>query len=115
MGFALGEGEQELGSWTVNYLPPDGGRYTGKLVVTPSRLLMDASFDTSLGGVLRQMVIVEGGHGYLEIPKASIAGVEVKSSMLSKRVVLTLQDGSKHTLDYGMLSVRKIAEAIEAR
>ncbi|MBN2113893.1 MAG: hypothetical protein JW785_07190 [Acidimicrobiia bacterium] len=114
MAYTLAEGERELGSWTLNYLPPGGGRYTGKLVVTDRRLLFDARFDTSVGGVLRQLIIYEGDQGYLEIPKTSIRATEVRSGLLSKRVVVTLEDGSQHAFDYGMLSVKKVAEAIEA-
>lgn len=115
MAYTLAEGERELGSWTLNYLPPGGGRYTGKLVVTDRRLLFDAQFDTSVGGVLRQLIVFEGSQGYLEIPKASIASVAVRSGLLSKRVIVTLADGTEHAFDYGMLSVKKVAEAIEAR
>lgn len=115
MSFTLAEGEQELGGWTLNYLPPGGGRYTGRLVVTDRRLLFDAQFDTSVTGTLKSLIILEGGHGYLEIPRAAIRSTEARSGLLSKRVVVTLDDGSQHAFDYGMLSVKKIAEALAAR
>ena len=35
----LEPGEQELGHWTIPYLPPTGGKYAGKLVVTDRRVL----------------------------------------------------------------------------
>ena len=113
--FQLESGEQELGDWTINYLPPDGGRYTGKLVVTNQRLLFDAKFDTSVTGALKELIIISGSHGYLSIPKASIQNVEVKSGFFKKKVIVTLQDGKPHTFDYGMLSVKKVAAAIEQR
>jgi hypothetical protein len=115
MGFTLEQGEREMGSWTLNYLPPAGGRYTGKLVVTDRRLLFDARFDTSVTGALKELIIFEGSHGYIAIAKSAIKAVEVRSGMMSKRVVVTLNDGSQHTFDYGMLSVKKLAEAIEQR
>ena len=115
MGFKPAEGERELGSWTLNYLPPGGGRYTGKLVVTDRRRPFEACFDTSLAGTLKELFIVEGSGGYLEISKAAVRSVDVKSGMLSRRVVVTAADGGAHTFDYGMLSVKKIAEAIEAK
>ena len=115
MAFELAPGEQELGSWTLNYVPPEGGRYTGKLTVTDRRLLFDARFDTSLSGTLRELVIVAGSHGYVAIEKSAIRNVEVKSGMLKKKVIVTLEDGREHTFDYGMLSVAKIAAAIEQR
>ena len=49
--FTFEPDEEELGSWTVNYKPPWGGRYTGKLFVTDRRLLYDAKFDTSAMGI----------------------------------------------------------------
>jgi hypothetical protein len=111
----LEPGEQELGDWTLNYLPPSGGRYTGKLTVTDRRLLFDAKFDTSLTGTLRELVVVGGSYGYLSIPKDRIRSIDVKSSMLKKKVEVTLDDDGVHTFDYGMLSVAKVAEAIRQR
>ena len=113
--FELQDGESEIDSWTINYIPPDGGRYTGKLLVTNQRLLYDAMFDTSLTGALKELIIFHGSHGYLSIPKAEIQGIEVKSSFFKKKVIVTLQGGQQHTFDYGMLSVKKLAAAIEQR
>jgi hypothetical protein len=115
MSFELAEGERELGSWTINYIPPDGGRYTGSLVVTDRRLLFDARFDTSLAGSLKELIIIEGSHGYVEIDKAAILKVDVKSSFLKKKVIVTVADGREHVFDYGMLSVEKLAEAVRQR
>ncbi len=113
MAIELESGEHELGDWTLNYVPPTGGRYTGKLTVTDKRLLFDAKFDTSLTGTLRELLVVGGSYGYLSIPKERVRSVDVKSSLLKKKVEVTLDDDSVHTFDYGMLSVAKIAEAIE--
>jgi hypothetical protein len=115
MAIELDPGERELGDWTLNYVPPDGGRYTGKLIVTDRRLLFDAKFDTSLTGTLRELVVVGGSYGYLSIPKERISSVDTKSSMLKKKVEVTLDDGSVHVFDYGMLSVAKVSEAIQQR
>jgi hypothetical protein len=71
-------------------------------------------FDTSPTGTLKSLIVLEGGQGYLQIPRAAIRGTEVRSGLLSKRVVVTLDDASQHAFDYGMLSVRKIAEALSA-
>jgi hypothetical protein len=104
-------GEQEIGSWTVNYKPPWGGRYTGKLYVTDRRLLFDARFDTSVTGVLVDLIDVSmGSEGHLVIPKDRIAksGLDGRS-----RVLVTLDDGSEHRFDYGLLlSAKKIAAAV---
>ena len=115
MAIELEHGEAELGDWTLNYIPPSGGRYTGKLIVSDRRLLFDAKFDTSLTGTLKELLIVSGSHGYLSIPKGSIRSVDVKKSMMKKKVIVTLHDGTEHTFDYGMLSVDKVAAAIQQR
>jgi len=113
--FELAENEKEIGSWTTNYLPPDGGRYTGKLVVTDKRILFDAKFDTSLSGTLGELFIISGSHGYISIPKDKISSVEEKGGLLSKKVIIKLEDGKTHTINNGMLSVQKMAEAIEQK
>ena len=105
--------EQQLGDWTLNYIPPSGGRYLGKLIVTDRRLLFDAKFDTSLYGTMKEMVVVGGSYGYVSIPRSSIASVEAKTSLLKKKVIVTV-DGAHHTFDYGMLSVAPIMEAMQA-
>ena len=108
--FAYEPGESELGSWTVNYRPPDGGRYTGRLAVTDRRLLYDARFDTTALGTLEGLIRVDlHSEGYLEIPRDRIV-----SSGLDGRakVLVTLDDGSEHRFDYGIMSAKKIAAAI---
>jgi hypothetical protein len=107
--------EKEIGHWTLNYIPASGGRYTGPLTVTNQRLLFDAQFNTSAPGALRELMVFKGTWGYIAIPKSRIRKVDVSSSMLKKKVVVTLENGETHTFDYGMLSVQKIAEAINAR
>ncbi len=116
MKITLQPGETEIGNWTIFYLPPNGGKYNGKLTVTNQRLLYDAKFDASLSGVLTEAIFIKwGSEGYLEIPKSDITGVEVTKKLLSKRCTLTLVDGSKHAFDYGALNIDKCVEAIEAR
>lgn len=107
------EGEQLLGTWTLNYIPPTKGRYLGKLYVTNERLLFDAQFDMSMKGILEEtLFIIRGSHGFLEIPKSQISAIEQKKSLFNKRVKLTI--GTElHQFDYGLLSVDKLAKAIE--
>lgn len=111
MAEALNAGEQALGNWTIFYVPPEGGKYNGKLTVTNQRLLYDAKLDASLAGVLTNRT----AQGELQINKSDIAGVEVQKSFFSKKTIVTLSDGSKHTFDYGALSIDKCAAAIQAR
>ncbi len=108
--FTYEPGEEELGSWTVNYRPPWGGRYTGKLFVTNQRLLYDAKFDTSLSGVAMDLIVTSlQSEGHLAIPRDRI-----KESFLDGRskVMVILDDGSEHRFDYGIMSAKKIAAVI---
>jgi hypothetical protein len=115
MNITLAPGETSLGDWTLFYLPPGGGKYNGSLVVTDQRLLYDAKFDASVRGMLAEAAFVKwGSEGFLEIPKSAIAGVEVEKKLLSKRCILTLHDGSRHTFDRGALSVDEVAAALRA-
>jgi hypothetical protein len=107
----LKAGEQLLGHWTLFYIPPDGSKYNGKLTVTNQRILYDAKLDASLIGVLGN----RAASGSLEIDKGDITNVEVQKKLLSKKAILTLSDGSKHTFDYGALNIDKCVAAIEAR
>jgi hypothetical protein len=110
--FEYEDGEQELGSWTLNYRPPGGGRYTGKLFVTDRRLLYDAKFDSSVMGMLNDLVSVRlGSEGYLVIPKDHVSDVAMNGR---SKVNVTLEDGSEHIFDYGVMSAKKIAAAISA-
>jgi len=111
--FELQPGEVELGRWTLNFLPQGGGRYTGPLTVTNQRIIFKAKFDTSLTGALKELIVYKGDWGTISIPKERIANVEIRSGLLKKKVAIRLDNGAVHILDYGLLSVQKIAEAIQ--
>ena len=111
MNINLQPDETEIDTWTLFYVPPQGGKYNGKLTVTNKRLLYDAKFDASLIGVLGHRA-AEGG---LEIGKDDIRDVEVKKSFFSKKAIVTLIDGSQHVFDYGAMNIDKCAEAIQRR
>jgi hypothetical protein len=112
----LQQDEVNLGVWSLFYLPPQGGKYNGKLTVTNRRLLYDAMFDASFKGWVEGALTIRwGSEGYLEIDKAKIQSVEAQRKLLSKKCILTLTDGSKHTFDYGPLSIDKALTAIQAR
>ena len=116
MKVTLQPGEVEIDSWTLLYVPPNGGKYNGKLMVTNRRLLYDAKFDVSMQGMLAEALTVKwGSEGYLEIDKSNIQSVEVQKKLLSKKCILTLTDGSKHTFDYGAMNIDKTVAAIQAR
>jgi hypothetical protein len=118
----------EKGSWTLNYIPADGGRITGELIVTDEevlfRALYDSSFKTiakSLGLIAGSMVASGGSLAILResgsdaeivLPTESIARADAAKKGLMKRVIVTLTNGEEFVFDYGMLSTKKIVEAI---
>ena len=112
----LAPDERKLDTWTLLYMPPNGGKYNGKLMVTNKRLCYDAQFDVSAAGLLSEALFVKwGSEGYLEIPKQRITNVTTQKSFFAKKVLLTVDDGTTHTFSYGMLSIDKVAEAIQQR
>jgi hypothetical protein len=107
-------GEELIDSWTINYRPPSGGFYNGKLYVTNNRVLFDARFEISAKGIVLEAYAINiGSYMYVAIPKSDIKEVEEKSSFFKKQAILTLANGEKHVFDYGMLSVKKVIQAIK--
>jgi hypothetical protein len=85
------------------------------LVVTTARLLYDAKFDASFTGMVSEALFIKwGSEGFLEIAKSAIANVDVEKKLMSKKCIVTLTDGSRHTFDYGALSIDKLAAAVAA-
>ncbi|MBK6936754.1 MAG: hypothetical protein IPH18_07585 [Chitinophagaceae bacterium] len=114
--FNLMPEEQVIDTWTLLYSPPGGGKFNGKLTVTNKRLLYDAQYDVSAKGLLSEAMFAKwGSEGYLEIIKSDITDVKAEKSFLAKKAILTLSDGSKHTFNYGMLSIDKVITAINER
>ena len=125
-------GETIIGTWTLNCIPFDSGRFLGKLHVTQEHLYFDAQFDSSISGLFEQVAvstIAAAGHallvgpeiaeqwknkGYMSINKKDISSVSEKSSFFKKTVIITLKDDNKVVFDYGMLGVKKLAEAIKS-
>ncbi len=109
----LAADEKKLDSWTLMYEPQKGGKFNGKLLVTTKRLCYDAQFDVSVGGLVGEALFIKrGSEAYLEIPRERIRNVAVKKGLFSKRVLLTLDDGSVHTFNRGMMSIDPVAAAI---
>ena len=120
--FDLEPGEQELGHWTIHYLPPTGGKYAGKLLVTDRRILyaplkaglfprQDLSAK-GVAGVLTARTLVGKNHWdgeSLSIPRAEVRSVEKRRVRGMKQVAVTLADGQEFVFDNGVMSVDKLA------
>ncbi len=116
MDITLLPNEQKIDTWTILYEPPKGGKYNGKLLVTNMRLLYDAKFDYSAKGILEEFLYVKwGSEGFLEINKEDITSLETQKSIFSKKCIVTLKDGSRHTFNYGAMNIDKCAAAIQIK
>jgi hypothetical protein len=121
---------QELGEWTINYIPDEGGRYTGKLTVTTEKLLFKSLYESSNKTIVKAIFLdvgtfaAAGGHtvyrysnddeATVDLPVADIARVEAAKKGMMKRAVVTMKGGETFAFDYGMLSVKKLVAAIES-
>jgi len=121
---------QELGDWTINYIPEEGGRYTGKLTVTPEKVLFNSLYESSNKTIVKAIFLdvgtfaAAGGHtvyrysnddeATVDLPAAEIARVEAAKKGMMKRAVITMSGGETFVFDYGMLSVKKLVAAIES-
>ena len=115
-------------TWTINYEPVDGGRFTGKLTVDDEKLTFVSLYDSSnaviaksIAGVVGSVVATGGNMAYISnndaemtvsLPKSEIDNTKVKKKLLAKRVIVTMKDGQCFTFNYGALSVDKLAAAI---
>ena len=115
-------------SWTVNYLPKEGGRYTGILEVSESGLNFDTLYESSNKTIVKAIFLdvatfaAAGGHtvyrysndeqATIDLPAAEISGVEATKSGMMKQAVVTMKNDEQFVFDYGMLSVKKLVVAI---
>jgi len=115
-------------TWTINYEPEEGGRFTGKLTVDDDTLTFVSLYDSSnaviaksIAGVVGSAVATGGNLVYtrsndaeltVSLPKSEIESVAVKKKMLAKRVIVKMKNGQSFVFNYGMLSVTKLAAAI---
>ena len=115
-------------TWTINYLPAEGGRLTGKLQITDTEVRFDALYDSSNAEIVKGIVgaagsfAASGGHvAYIKdsgsdlaiaLPRAEVASAEQVKKGLMKRAVITMSDGSEFVFDYGMLSPKKLVAAL---
>ena len=119
-----------LGSWTINYLPEEGGRYTGSLEVNESGLHFDTLYESSNKTIVKAIFLdvatftAAGGHtvyrysndekATVDLPAPDISGVTATKSGMMKQAVVTMQNGEKFVFDYGMLSVKKLVATIDS-
>ena len=119
-----------VGSWTVNYLPEEGGRFTGTLQVGQEGLHFDTLYESSNKTIVKAIFVdvatfaAAGGHtiyrssndekAIIDLPAQEISGVQAAKSGLTKQAVVTMTNGEEFVFDYGMLSVKKLVAAIDS-
>ena len=115
-------------TWTVNYLPAGGGRLTGKITVDREAVTFDALYDSSNQEIIKGIfgaaagLAATGGHAtyirdsgtnlMVNLPRADITSAAQVKKGLMKRAVITMNDGTDFTFDYGMLSPKKLVATI---
>ena len=120
----------ELGKWSVNYLPGEGGRYTGTLGLDEGALKFTSLYESSNKTIVKAIFMdvgsfaAAGGHTvyrysdddelHVELPVTEIATVHAAKKGLLKQAVVTMRDGEEFVFDHGMLNVKKMVEAIDS-
>ena len=110
--------------WTINYLPEEGGRITGKLKLTNDNLEYTGLYDSSNAQVVKGIGLalgsfaVTGGHGSyfhdtgtdfgFTLPRSEISGAELRKKGFMKQAIVTMVDGSVFVFDYGMLNPKNL-------
>ncbi len=116
--------------WTINYIPEEGGRYTGKIKVGEKELRFVSLYESSNKTIVKAIFLdvatfaAAGGHtvyrysnndeAVVALPAGEIASVDAARKGLFKRIVITMKDGQVFVFDYGLLSVAKLVERISA-
>jgi hypothetical protein len=114
--------------WTINYLPEDGGRLTGKLKLTADDLVFSALYDSSNAQIIKGIgsalgtFAATGGHASyfhdtstnfgVTLPRSDVASAEMRKKGLMKQAVVNMKDGSSFVFDYGLLSPKNLVKAI---
>lgn len=117
-------------SWTINYIPAEGGRYTGKLEVDADGVRFETLYESSNSTIVRAIFLdvstfaAAGGHtvyrysnddtATVNLPAGDIASAKATKHRLMKRAEITMANGEEFVFDYGMLSVKNLVAAIEA-
>jgi hypothetical protein len=116
MNIEFQPGEMKVDTWTIMYTPPTGTVFRGKLTITNKRLLYDTKMDSSVKNLLPGSTLIKWGReGLMEIDKADITDLQVEINFMSKRVIVTLTDGSRHIFNYGALNIDRIFAAIQKK
>ncbi|MGG9964801.1 hypothetical protein [Ferruginibacter sp. SUN106] len=111
----LQPGETAIDTWAIFYSPSAGKKFNGKLAVTNKRLMYRTLYDAAYNPASYHVAFdKEDKDIVFSINKADIARVDTKKSLLAKKVIITLSDGSGHEFNYGVMSIDKLVNAINS-
>ena len=119
-----------LGSWLINYIPAEGGRFTGELTVDDEKVRFVSIYESSNKTIVKAIFLdvtafaVSGGHlvyryfndteAVVDLPVSEISAVKAAKKGITKRAVITMKTGEEFVFDYGILPVRKLVETVES-
>jgi hypothetical protein len=107
-------GETTIDTWTLFYTPPEGKKFNGNLTVTNQRLVYRTIYDASYNPASYHVSFNKDDKDIIySISKGDISHVDAEKSFLSKKVIVTLADGTKHEFNRGAMSVDKLMDAIK--
>ena len=114
--------------WTINFLPEQGGRITGKLKLTDDNLEYKGLYDSSNAQIVKGIGLalgsfaVTGGHATyfhdtdtnfgFTLPRSEISGAELRKKGFMKQAIVTMDDESVFVFDYGMLNPKNLIAQI---
>jgi hypothetical protein len=126
-----GDVTEVLGSWTINYLPGEGERFTGTLEVREDRIFFDTIYESSNRTIVKAIFLdvttfaAAGGHtvyrysnddkAIVDLPIEDVASVNAAKKGMMKRAVITMKNGEEFVFDYGMLSVKNLVSMIQGQ
>jgi hypothetical protein len=116
--------------WIINYIPDEGGRFTGTLTVNNNELRFVTLYESSNKTMVKAIFLdvasftASGGHAVyrysndreatIVLPASEISGVQAGRKGLFKRAVITMKNGQGFVFDYGLLSVGKLVDRISS-
>ncbi len=112
--YPMHENEKELGTWTANFIIPDTGSYHGNLTITNINIIFLGKLDPFLNSII-DIASFEtyGTDQYMVIAREKIAKITPRKGVLNKRVTIMTLDNSEFIIDYGLLSIDSILEALK--
>ncbi len=109
MKVELAPNEITIDTWAINYIAPDSKTSMGKLTITNQRLVFLPQHDPRSFSLS-----IYNKNGLIVLEKSNIKDITAQKSLLAKKVVITMADGSVHVFNYGIMNIDRILAAVQA-